>query len=152
MMQGVYTRETYVSDFALGIRNTYSFEEYFMLWPQCFILWPQKTIKTVLLDYLFFFQLSYFFNYTLNLPSCRSDIIKVLYLKICDSQIFVFQPRNSDQTTARSIYQRKLKWSYEALANFSFENFVNRGIILKIPILQSDFEEPFNFKVEKLEF
>ena len=59
MMQGVYTRETYVSDFALGIRNTYSFEEYFMLWPQCFILWPQKT-KTALLDYLFFFSFSTF--------------------------------------------------------------------------------------------
>ena len=56
------------------------------------------------------------------------------------------------QTIVRSIYQRKLKWSYESLASFSLENFVNRGIILEIPIFQSDFEESFNFKVENLEF
>ena len=83
MMQGVYTWEEHVSDFALGIQNTCSFEEYFMLWRQCFIPWPQKTDHKIL---------SLPFWYVLRF--CRSDIIKVFCLKKCNPQIFVFQPKN----------------------------------------------------------
>ena len=44
MMEEVYTWVEYISDFALGIQSTYSFEEYFILRPpQCFILWSEKT-------------------------------------------------------------------------------------------------------------
>ena len=53
MMQGVYTREKYVSDFALNIRNAYSFEEYFLLRSQCFILWPKKNNKNCFSCFLF---------------------------------------------------------------------------------------------------
>ena len=156
MMQGLCTREKYVTDFALGIRHTYSFEEYFMLWPLFYTVASKNNIKTALLDCLFFFSFSIFLTipwaFHLGIYLVFADLILLRYYiwKYVIIKHSCFNQRT--QTYARSIYQRKLKWSYESLANFSFENFVNRSIMLEILIFQIDFEEPFNLKVEKLKF
>ena len=105
MMQRVYTREKYVSDFALSIRNAYSFEDYFLLWPQCFILWPQKTTKTALLDFFPSFStfLTILWIYHLGMYFVFADLMLLRYYiwKYVILKYPCFNQRT--QTIARSI-------------------------------------------------